>query len=166
MCLSWCAPALAVSTEVQSIAGVMQQPSSHYYHAIVGAAVKHAFTPRFEVQATYWQRPKNSGNGYEDQDRGLTAGIATKLNSSKRYSLLSGIGAGAISGYIKKTDSGETRNYRISGLSLDLSAKLHLDNVSIGVMHQAFTGFGSQLETKAFVGWPFSVFAATVGISL
>src|SRR4051794_6947997 len=94
--------AFAVNYSLTSDAGLMQQPSSHYYLAVYGATGEMAWRERaLFLRGSFVQRPQYRAAGYLDQDSGEFAFIGTKVTKQKDHGLLVMAGWGSMQGYVE-----------------------------------------------------------------
>ena len=166
------AQAEAVVLRVDSTAGLMQQPTSHYYHVIYGGQVSLATASEHVVWNTsYFQRPTFKNLGYADKDYGWFTTIGTKLTKSKDSGVFAAIGGGSVGGWVKtdKNASGiaksETRSFRLIGPTVTLDYEYRLGPVQWSVGHQTFVGFVDRSEVMAYVAWPYNFFTTTMGVT-
>ncbi len=163
--------ARAVTVRVDSAAGLMQQPTSHYYHLIYGGQVTVATqTENVFWRGSYLERPAFKTVGYKDKDYGWFALVGTKLTKTKDYGVFASIGAGQVAGYIKsdKAAAGITRNerrsYRLRGPTVALDYEVRFGPVQWSIGHQTFVGFVDRSEVEAYVAWPYNFFQTTLGV--
>jgi hypothetical protein len=164
------APAGAAILAINSTAGVLQQPTSHYYHAIYGAEAQFSTaTEGFLLRASYLERPEFKDAGYADKDFGWFGQIGTKVTKATNHGLYAFIGGGRMGGYVKadaghRGDSGKAGNhYLLPGLTAAMSYAARLGPVYLAVEQQAFVGYVDKFQLNALVGWPYNFFQFKVG---
>jgi len=164
---------LGITYSIGPAAGLMQQPTSHYYHYVYGTyAEVSADSRKFYIKALYLERPKFSASGFSDQEFGGFGFVGTKLTSAKKpYAINTLLGGGKISGYIKQDETSSdqsypTRKYTLNGVALGIEASITISKVHASLFHQTFIGLSSQEDYDANVAWPFNFFVAKVGVYL
>ncbi|MCX6109035.1 MAG: hypothetical protein NTZ90_05455 [Proteobacteria bacterium] len=164
--------ATAATWSINSTGGVLQQPTSHYYHAIYGAEALFATTTEgLLIRASYLERPEFHDAGYADKDYGWFGLIGTKVTKAANHGLFAFIGGGRMSGYVKadsdyRGTSGEASNhYLISGLTVAMAYGVHLGPVYLAAEQQTFVGYVDKVQLDALVGWPFHFFQIKAGLS-
>lgn len=170
----FCAPrTYGASYSVLSSAGLMQQPTSHYYHFVYGGSGQaEFFEQKFLVRGSYLQRPKFEEAGFVDQDSGAFAFVGSQIAGNKIFGVTALIGGGRINGYIRATDEyyssedAPERSYSISGLSTALEASARWGSLHVAVNHQTFVGYVDREQLNAYVGWPYNFFLVNVGFTL
>ena len=161
----------AVTLKVASTGGLMQQPTSQYYHAVYGGYVEIASaSQRLIGRGQYVERPEFSNVGYVDKDYGAFAQVGAKLTAAKTHGLLAFVGYGRMSGYIRaesatraQTDVSE-RHYAIPGPIAAVEYAVRLGRIDLAVNHQTFVGFADRTQTDAYVAWPFNFFQVSAGV--
>lgn len=166
------AQAKAVVLRVDSTAGLMQQPTSHYYHFVYGGQLSVATqTSNVIWRASYMERPAFKSLGYEDKDFGWFTTFGTKLTKSQDSGVFAAIGAGSVGGYVK-ADSAKTgvlqnksRSFRLIGPTVSLDYQAHLGPIQWSIGHQSFVGLVDRSEVTAYVAWPYNFFQTSLGFS-
>ena len=159
--------ALAASWEADTVTGVMEQPTSHYYHLIFGASVQGGTTSEgFLVKGTYWQRPTFEAAGYADQDEGWWGMVGTKVTKEKDRGLYAYAGFGRVGGWVKDLSQGSKSTYLVNGPVFDVEYALHFGHFSMAVGHQQFIGYVSKFQVDAYVAWPYSFYTINLGATL
>lgn len=158
-------PARAVTYHIDSGAGIMQQPTSHYYHFVYGAQISAASQAEgFQWRASYIERPAFKDLGYEDKDFGWFTMVGTKLTKSSKTSGVYALGGGGrVSGYIK--DSTQKHGFALVGPTVALEYVYRLGPVQWTIGHQTFVGFVDKDEVEAYVAWPYTFFNTTLGFA-
>jgi hypothetical protein len=163
--------ASAVTFKVASTGGLMQQPTSHYYHAVYGGYVEagadsDAFVARFQ----YVERPEFDDAGYADKDYGSFGMIGTKVTKAKDHGLYAFFGGGRMAGYVRAQEAtrGQTaadeRSYALPGPTVAVEYQYHWKRLALAVNHQSFVGYVDKAQTDAYVAWPFNFFQVTAGV--
>jgi hypothetical protein len=163
-------PANALNFGTSLDGGLVQQPTSQYFHAGYGVSLWAATTSaRFGLRATYFERPKFRSNSFEDQDRGGAFLAYGSIWSKSRLRLLAGAGFGRFNGYVRpQTTSSEfeTRNYGIPGAVVWAQLTQNFGPLQLGLSHWTLAGYAGQEQFDALVVWPFSVFSFSIGWSV
>ncbi len=162
-----------ISYSVGPAVGLMQQPTSHYYHYVYGSYLEAGTeNRRIYLKAIYVERPKFNASGFSDQEFGGFGFLGTQLTPIKKYYAINTmIGGGKVSGYIKQNDdsggsSYPARKYSLNGLALGVEASVALYKVHASIFHQSFIGLSSQEDYDSDVAWPFNFFLVKVGLYL
>jgi len=164
---------LAISYSVGPAAGLMQQPTSQYYHYVYGSYAEVSTDDRkVYLKALYLERPRFNASGFSDQEFVGFGFIGTQLTSAKKpYAINALVGGGKISGYIRQNNSdGEqsysSRSYALNGAALGVEASMTFSKFHASLFHQTFIGLSSQEDYDADVVWPFNFFVAKIGLYL
>ncbi len=166
----WAGDALAVAYSVGTTGGVLQQPSSHYYHAIYGGQLGFNIdSEKLHVRAGYFERPEFRSVGYIDKDFGYHLLVGTRVTKAKDHGVRAFLGYGRIEGYIKvdKTKLVATgvdeRRYGINGPIAAVEYALRWNHLEIAAGHQSFTGYAGKEQSEARVAWPYNLFTISMG---
>ena len=149
--------------------GVMQQPTSSYYHLIYGAQADIGTDDGgILVRGSYFERPVFRSVGYLDKDYSWSGLVGSKLASAKRHGFFAFFGGGRVAGYIKPADASEDgasrdRSFNMPGFTAAMEYKWLGDRMFLGAGHQAIICFGDSAQTEAYVAWPFSLFTLSLG---
>lgn len=172
-------PALKLATT----AGLMQQPTSHYYCAVYGVVVDFGTeNESFLTRASYVERPEFRSNGFVDKEYGWFAQIGSKLTKAKSHGLYAYIGAGRMRGYMKldkdfdrpQASSSSTatsinvskRSFTLPGATATLEYAARLGSTTLAASHQTFIGYVDDQQLEAKVAWPYNFFQLTLGYAL
>jgi hypothetical protein len=155
-------------------AGLMQQPTSQYYHFVYGGYVGvQTEAQRIGLRYQYFERPRFSAAGFEEQEFGHFVFIGGKITDPKKpYGLHAYLGGGKVSGYIKKEEQTNPdihypkRRYAINGATLAIDAAIRVSKFEFAIGHQHFTGISSREEFDSHVGWPFNFYSVKIGLAL
>jgi hypothetical protein len=165
----WAPSSFAALFQPALLSGVMQQPTSSYYHLIYGAQADFGSSDgAILLRGSYFERPAFKRVGYVDQDYGWSALLGSKLASTKSHGFFAFFGAGRVAGYIKpvtpvEDGSSQSRSFNMPGLTASMEYKWLGDRLFLGAGHQTIICFGDSAQTEAFVAWPFSLFTLSVG---
>ena len=166
-CAFWHSKALGVTYHWGATTGVMQQPTSHYYHLTYGTYLEAASDKKgFLFRLRYAERPKFSTTDFEDQEQAMFTTLGTQVLKSKYGALYGYFGGGNIKGSIRSKESNTTRTYELSGLTTEISWAVHFKHFEVALEHQTFVGLASQHEVEAYVGWPFNFYRLSIGTNI
>lgn len=164
--------ALATTLKIASSGGLMQQPTSHYYHAIYGVSVEGGTDAQgLVVRGAYLERPEFKNAGFRDKDYGYFAQIGTKITKTKDRGLYAYIGGGRMMGYVKADPETELegeareRDFGLSGPTATLEYVVRWKMLDLAANHQTFIGYGDKAQTEAYVAWPYNFFQVSAGIA-
>lgn len=158
--------AFSLQWTVASVAGVMQQPASHYYHAIYGAqGALESDSSRIVLRLGAFERPVFSNQGYEDQDLGSYGLVGSKLTQSKRHGLYAFIGPGQIHGYTTTTslETNDSRRYKLRGSLFAMEYQVSISSFDLCLNHMQFIGSFDNDQLGSYVAWPFSFYLVSLG---
>ncbi len=150
-------------------AGVMQQPTSHYYHATYGAELTAGTSSEaFLVRSTYLERPEFRGGDYADKDYGWFFLLGSKVTKKPHHGLYAYFGGGRMAGYTKTsvaTNSGASAksNYIQSGLVTGVDYAVTIGHFELAAEHMLFVGAVDEFQLRSYVGWPFTFFQIRAG---
>ncbi len=172
--LSTSIQALALQLESAPTLGLMQQPTSQYYHLVYGLHLTAATQKEGGIlRYRFNERPVFKSQGFSDQDRLQMILIGGKVREIlKKISIETLIGYGEISGYLKPTNSATTskytrRGYRLYGPAFDLQAGMSLGKRwKVAISHQTIVGLTSEEELKAYVSWPYAMYQVSIGVRM
>lgn len=162
--------ALGMTVKIGSSGGLMQQPTSHYYHAAYGVSVDLATdSQKGIVRAHYIERPEFRSLGFADKDYGWFGQVGTKVLGAKDHGLFAFFGMGRMEGYVKadpdRIDSDvNERKYALPGPTASIEYAWALGPIDLSVNHQTFIGYVSQEEVEAYVAWPYNFFMLQAGV--
>jgi len=167
---SYARDAAAVAYNVATTGGVLQQPSSHYYHAIYGGQGGFNLdSEALHVRFGYFERPEFKAVGYIDKDYGYHALIGTKVTKTKDHGLRAFVGFGRVEGYVRvdktqiATSGASERTYAINGPIAAIEYAWRWKHLEGAVGHQSFTGYAGKDQTEARVAWPYNIFQMSLG---
>jgi hypothetical protein len=164
--LWWAPPSiLAVTLQVDSLAGVMSQPASSYFLLVYGSAVECSFSDSLFLRAMYVERPQFESQGFVEQEAGTFAFVGSQLARVKFFQMKAAIGYGKMQGWIQGPNDGkqEREGYALHGISVDLDAEAHFSRFSAGIRHQIFVGNATDQDLDSYVGWTFGFLLASIG---
>lgn len=149
--------------------GVMQQPTSSYYHVIYGAQVDlSSKSDGLILRGSYFERPAFKSVGYTDKDYGWSGLLGSKLAGQKNHVFLAFFGGARVFGYVKAVSPSEEgvsrdRSFHLPGITAAMEYRWQGERFFLGAGHQAIIGIGDSAQTDAFVAWPFSLFTLSFG---
>ncbi len=164
--------ALAASFKVASTGGVMQQPTSHYYHAIYGISFEGGTDAEgMLVRGSYLERPEFRNAGFRDKDFGYFVMAGTKITKTKDRGLYAYFGGGRMMGYVKADPETELegeatgREFGLSGPTATLEYVVRWKRLALAANHQTFIGYGDKTQLDAYVAWPYNFFQVSAGVA-
>lgn len=162
----------AASVGFLTSAGVLQQPTSHYYHACYGVSIEAANNRQsFVLRINYLERPEFATEvtsesedkiRYTDKEYGGFLTLGTKLTKQPKHGLFAYFGGGRMAGQIRASDRQE-RSFSLPGLTAAIEYQRQFGNVILAAGHQTFAGYVDQAQLYAFVAWPYNIFNASIG---
>lgn len=158
--------ALGLQWTLSSITGLLQQPASHYYHAIYGAQGSlETDSSKLILRLGAFERPVFSGDDYKDQDLGAFGLIGTKVTQTRNHGLYAFLGSGKIYGYTAATSLGfeSRRQYELRGAQFAMEYQANFGAFDFCLNHMQFIGSFSNDQLKSFVAWPFSFYLLSLG---
>lgn len=172
--LSMASRALGWSLETAPSVGLMQQPTSQYYHLVYGAHLTMSGEKDlWLLRYIFSERPVFESQGFADQDRLQMFVAGGKVRElMKKISIEALIGCGEISGYLKPSDDStraqySRRAYRIYGPAFDLQASLSFAKIwRLAFSHQTIVGITSKEELRAYVSWPYATYQFSLGVRM
>lgn len=160
LALLWYANAgIAASIRPTAVSGVMQQPTSQYYHLAYGVQLDLArLDDAALMRWQYLERPAFHKSGYIDQDFSGAFFIGANVLKQRQVGVNALIGGGYAWGYLKEDGEGVLRHesYRLPGVATALEARWTTPSFDVRVTHQVMICQNSQAQTEAYVAWPFS----------
>ena len=144
-------------------AGLMQQPTSNYFHGIYGLDIGLASNNRSIIgKVGYLERPTFDNAGYEDKESHgfFWLGSGHQISSSQK--VLVGLGYGSVMGSLTD-DEGNTREFSSEGPLAYIEWNLWYGNFEVGLAHSIMTGIGDSFQTEAYVTWPYSFVLLRMG---
>lgn len=150
------------------ISGVMQQPSSQYFHGIYGGQFDLGLDSELILlRGSYLERPAFRSAGFEDQERGAFGFIGTKLTKSASSGFYGFAGYGAMWGYTKSLDENPSEDaFRIPGPILGLEYALQFGAAALQISHMTFLGYRGMGQLSALVSWPYTYLCLNVSYQL
>ena len=160
----------AATYRLSATTGVMQQPTSNYYHFVYGGQAD-VGTDKDSIllRASYFERPAYRSVGFIDKDYGWSGLLGTKLTKTKKHGLFAFIGLGKVAGYIKTQAANEgtvdpkSRSFDLTGINAAMEYAWQIGRLALGIQHQSLIAFADRSQTEAFVAWPYNLFLLSVG---
>ena len=168
-CGVWASASFGAVFQAALTSGVMQQPTSSYYHLMYGAQVDLGSDDgSLLLRGSYFERPVFNSVGYTDKDYGWSGLFGSKLASSKRHSFFAFFGGARVAGYVKPVSPPEDgvsrdRSFNMPGITAAMEYRWLGERLFFGAGHQSIICFGDTAQTEAFVAWPFSLFTLSFG---
>ena len=142
-------------------AGLMQQPTSQYYHAVRGGHFDAANEKESLVaRIAYTERPEFIDAGYRDRDFAAWIQFGQKLVNYGNVGISAFAGAGEVWGYIKddKPSKARREDFSLPGLALSMEASSTWDHFDMRLGHSIFAGQKDKTQLESFVVWPYTFF--------
>lgn len=165
--------AFSLSYTLLGHTGLMQQPSSQYYHEIYGLTGKLFFEDSgFFTSLTYLERPKFKAYGFADQEQFAHLNFGKILIDEKHYRLDVSVGPGRVWGYVEfdgqipaslETNS---RDFYINGAAYNTSFSVYLSKVALSISHTFFAGYRDKGDFDSYVLWPYLFFSLGIGVGI
>ena len=164
-------PALPATIALDSLVGVMQQPTSNYYLGTYGASLGiWTASEALGAKVSYLERPLAKSSGYEDMDRMASLQLATLATADRSMGrILAGFGAAEVRGFTRGgvTSAGRSGSYyRLRGPTASLEYAVRIGRLELGICHQSILGLVDREQVQALVGWPYSLYLVRVGARL
>ncbi len=151
----------------------MQQPTSHYYHAVYGVnADASTESQGLILRMQYLERPEFKYAGFADKEYGWFASVGTKVTGPKDRGLFAFFGGGRMTGYTRAEPAtrlgdgtARKRAFALPGPLASLEYAVRWKSFDVALSHAAFVGFVDNEQTEAYVAWPYNVFALNLGVA-
>jgi len=159
------ASAAAMVWKLGAHSGLMQQPTSSYYHAVYGGALEAGNQKEsFLIRLGYLERPRFELNGFRDQEFFSYVMVGTRVLQRKSHNLLAHVGVGRAQGVLAETaEGGEDRHFGMTTLAVSMEYALRLGGFEWGLGHQMLLGNKSAYQSRSQVVWPYSFFLMKLG---
>ncbi len=149
-------------------AGLMQQPTSNYYHAVYGGFLQTSTDNEGLIfRASYSERPEFSANGYADKETFTVGSIGSKFSRTQKHGLYAFMGAGETYGYIRREeasiDASNFRSFRMTGFTTAMEYLANVGPVTVSLNHTLFVGYGGSEEFESNVAWPYNLTQLQIG---
>ncbi len=157
--------ALAAAIRPSIVTGLMQQPSSQYYHAVYGGQVDIARKDDIAyMRLQYLERPAFRSSGFVDQDFSSAVFFGKSVYKKGSLGLGALIGAGYNWGYIKETgvENPIREAYRMPGVGTGLEGRWSTKKVDLRFSYQTIICQNDRDLFNYYVAWPFSWFLLSV----
>ncbi len=165
--------ARAVTVAAHSISGLMQQPTSQYYHLVYGAGAEISNDAQTVIgRIAYIERPVFAAAGFIDQESFIAATIGSKVTRRKNHGLYAFFGAGRVSGYIKPDPDITTetnlnrRGFSMNAATLTIEYGGQWQQLFASLSHQTMIGLVDKAQSEIKVAWPYQFFLANLGMRL
>ncbi len=171
LALSPATRAPAVTLAAHSVAGLMQQPTSQYYHLVYGATLETATDLEGILgRLTYIERPQFTAMGFADQETFAMASIGTKLTKDKNHGLYAFVGGGQASGYIKPSSDAthytEQRDFQMRSATFSIEYGWQWRHLFASASHMTMIGIVDKAQSDIRVAWPYQFFLINIGMRL
>ena len=160
-----CLPAATI--KIAGTVGLMQQPTSHYYHGIIGLQLEGVFkNGDILVQGDVFGRPVHKMGSFEEQEFGYLLLIGHNVLQTKYQTVSAYGGIGRMFGKLSSIDDSKRpikRSYAMTGPSFSAKYELRYLSSGIGLSHTTIIGYRDLDQLKAYVVWPFNFFTLHLG---
>ena len=151
------------------VSGVMQQPTSQYYHLAYGAQLD--FARKDDAALMRWQyieRPAFHSSGYVDQDFSAAFFFGANVLKKDRFGMTALVGGGYAWGYIKEetVDLPKHESFSLPGIATALEARWTTRLLDVRLTHQVMVCQNSKVELEAYVAWPFTWTLLSISIPI
>lgn len=167
-CLS--GQAAAITIGAQSISGLMQQPTSQYYHLVYGGNLEVLTESEGVIgRFSYLERPKFVASGFVDQETFLSATIGSKITKAKNHGLYAFAGGAYAAGYIRPEDESsnlDRRGFQMRAATFGLEYGGKWRSFFASVSHQTIIGVINKQQSDINVAWPYQFYLANLGMRL
>ena len=161
--------AFGVILDGGAISGIMVQPTSNYYHMIYGGYL--GTSTEMEgvgFQGGYIERPAFKAAGFVDKEWSSYFLLGSKVTDAKikKAGVWAGFGVSRVGGFIGPSDGNPDlpkRGFAIDGVGAALECYARVLGVRLSIAHQTFVGFANDIQTSAYVAWPYSFVMIKVG---
>ena len=163
--------AVGATLRPTAVTGLMQQPSSQYYHLIYGGQIDIAKKDdAAQMRLQYLERPPFRRVGFVDQDFSGAVFFGKGIIKDKVFGVSALVGGGYAWGYIKEdTEDNPVKNsYKLPGIATALEARWTFKSLDLRATYQTMICQNSKTQLQAYVAWPFNWFlvAASMPVSL
>jgi hypothetical protein len=163
--------ARAANARPMLLTGLMQQPSSQYYHYVYGGQLDLARQNDVAIlRLQYIERPAFRNAGYVDQDFSGAVLFGKSVLTTGNIGVNALVGGGYTWGYIKDDSDVAPRReaYRLPGITTSLEAKWGTSSIDFRLAQQMMICQNSKTQAEAYVAWPFTwlLFSMSTPISI
>lgn len=164
--------AFAISMRPTAATGLMQQPTSQYYHWIYGGMVDVGPTPNLSLRGSYFERPAFHNAGFVDQEFLAFMQGGGSITQKSIFDIYGFIGGGRVWGYIKDEASVDgltpmrRETFAMSALALTMEAGLSFAYMDLRLGHSQILCMGTSEQIKNKVAWPYSTYYVTATLPI
>lgn len=164
--------AFAVSIRPVAATGVMQQPTSQYYHWMYGGIFDVGPTPNLSLRGSYFERPAFHSAGFVDQEFMSFIQGGGSITRKNVFDIYGFAGLGRVWGYIKedlaKDDPAPIRRetYSMPSIVLSMEAGVALAALDLRIGHSQIVCMGSRDQVSTKVAWPYTSYYLTATLPL
>lgn len=155
----------AASLRPSLLAGLMQQPSSQYYHYVYGGQLDLARKEDAAfMRAQYLERPAFRRAGFVDQDFSAALLFGARVFKYKDLGINAVIGGGYAWGYLKEdaVDVPARESYRLPGIATGIEGRWTGKWIDIRAAYQHMICQNDRDQLEAYVAWPFNWFLVSL----
>ena len=126
---------LAITWRLGLSSGLMQQPTSNYFHLVRGGYGEFATDSNaINLRLGYLERPQFIANGFRDQESFAYIGIGHAHKFMHILALSMHLGSGRVNGFVKADDPLiETSRYQLDGLMASMEAVISLGKIEFAI---------------------------------
>lgn len=161
--------ATCASIRPSLLAGLMQQPSSQYYHYVYGGQLDLARAEDASfIRGQYLERPVFRHGGFQDQDFSAAVLFGARVLKHKNFGVSAVLGGGYAWGYLKEDEQENPRRqtYRLPGVATGVEGRWSNSWIDIRLSHQLMICQNDNEQLQAHVAWPFTWFLFSVSSPL
>lgn len=147
------------------LTGLMQQPSSQYYHYVYGGQFDLARKEDAAfMRVQYLERPAFHHAGYVDQDFSGALMFGARVLKHGNLGISAVIGGGYAWGYLKEdaAENPQREAYRLPGVATGIEGRWSIKHVDVRISHQLMICQNDRAQLAAYVAWPFTWFLLAV----
>jgi hypothetical protein len=160
--------AQAITMHAGTSGGLMQQPTSNYYHAVYGGYLQVSTdNESLLLKASHSERPEFNANGFSDKETFSMGFLGSHFSKEKDRGLYAFIGGGETYGYIKSEEAeGEIqqiRAFKMNGPAFSMEYLFRIGPLDLAINHMLFVGYGGEVEFESNVAWPYNITQLQIG---
>ena len=153
------------------VVGLMQQPTSQYYHSVYGGYLDlRTDDAKLIFRLSYIERPEFEAAGYSDQETAAFGLLGTTVVENKLWRMTTYIGGGQVEGYTKalnKNEDSPDRSFKLRGVTFELEINATIaKRLEVGLSHLSHIGWVDEKQLNSYVAWPYNFFMLRMGLAI